>query len=168
MAQTSMNCCKGICYCRTSDSATPKVIQHPYPGISKYKSFEFAQVGRSSSPKLHISLSATRNVNSFEVYSPSLEYAETWLCSSKSLTPQLQAAITAVPGVFRFRNLEHPPLEAQAAKKGLTSLSPTAPRTLPVRMRATAQAVVLQMSTQRWVHWGNEHLKASGGGGSKP
>ena len=61
-----------------------------------------------------IALSATRNVNSFEVYSPSLEYAETWLCSSKSLTPQIQAAITAVPGVFRFRVYTHdPPLHTE-------------------------------------------------------
>ena len=67
--------------------------------ISKYKSFEFAQNGRLrtfTKATYFIALSATRNGNSFEVYSPSLEYAETWLCSSKSLTPQVQAAITAV------------------------------------------------------------------------
>ena len=51
--------------------------------ISKYKSFEFAQNGRLrtfTKATYFIALSATRNVNSFEVYSPSLEYAETWLC----------------------------------------------------------------------------------------
>ena len=58
-----------------------------------------------------IVLSPARNVNSFEVYSPSLEYTETGLCSSKFLTTQLQAAITAVPGVFRFRVYsQDPPL----------------------------------------------------------
>ena len=80
--------------------------------INKYKSFEFAQNGRLrtlTKATYFIALSATRNVNSFEVYSPSLEYAETWLCSSKSLTPQIQAAITAVPGVFRFRVYTHDP-----------------------------------------------------------
>ena len=59
-------------------------------------------------------LSATRNVNSFEVCSPNLECAETWLCSSKSLTPQIQTAITAVPGIFRFRVFAHdPPLHTE-------------------------------------------------------
>ena len=85
--------------------------------INKYKSFEFAQNGRLrtfTKATYFIALSATRNVNSFEVYSPSLEYAETWLCSSKSLTPQIQAAITAVPGVFRFRVYTHdPPLHTE-------------------------------------------------------
>ena len=85
--------------------------------ISKYKSFEFAQNGRLrtfTKATYFIALSATRNVNSFEVYSPSLEYAETWLCSSKSLTPQVQAAITAVPGIFRFRVYTHdPPLHTE-------------------------------------------------------
>ena len=47
--------------------------------------------------------------NSFEVHSPSLEYAETWLCSSKSLTPQIQAAITAVPESFDFESIRHDP-----------------------------------------------------------
>ena len=61
-----------------------------------------------------VALNATCNVNSFEVFSPSLEYAETWLCSSKSLTSQIQAAITAVPGVFRFRVYTHdPPLHTE-------------------------------------------------------
>ena len=85
--------------------------------INKYKSFEFAQNGSwraFTKATYFIALSATRNVNSFEVYSPSLEYAETWLCSSKSLTPQIQAAITAVPGVFRFRVYTHdPPLHTE-------------------------------------------------------
>ena len=48
--------------------------------ISKYRSFEFAQVGRSrifTKSTYFIALSEARNVNSFEVYSPSLEYAET-------------------------------------------------------------------------------------------
>ena len=74
--------------------------------VSKYKSFEFAQNGGSrtfTKATYFVALNATCNVNSFEVFSPSLEYAETWLCSSKSLTSQIQAAITAVPGVFRFR-----------------------------------------------------------------
>ena len=42
--------------------------------ISKYKSFEFTQVGRSrtfTKATYFIALSAARNVNSFEVYSPS-------------------------------------------------------------------------------------------------
>ena len=85
--------------------------------INKYKSLEFAQKGRLrtlTKATYFIALSATRNVNSFEVYSPSLEYAETWLCSSKSLTPQIQTAITAVPGVFRFRVYTHdPPLHTE-------------------------------------------------------
>ena len=85
--------------------------------ISKYKSFEFAQNSRLrtfTKATYFIALSATRNVNSFEVYSPNLEYAETWLCSSKSLTPQVQAAITAVPGIFRFRVYTHdPPLHTE-------------------------------------------------------
>ena len=85
--------------------------------INKYKSFEFAQNGRLrtfTKATYFIALSATRNVNSLEVYSPSLEYAETWLCSSKSLTPQIQAAIAAVPGVFRFRVYTHdPPLHTE-------------------------------------------------------
>ena len=85
--------------------------------ISKYKSFEFTQVGRSrtfTKATYFIALSAASNVNSFEVYSPSLEYAETWLCSSKFLTSQLQAAITAVPGVFRFRVYsQDPPLHTE-------------------------------------------------------
>ena len=85
--------------------------------ISKYKSFEFAQNSRLrtfTKATYFIALSATCNVNSFEVFSPSLEYAETWLCSSKSLTPQVQAAITAVPGIFRFRVYTHdPPLHTE-------------------------------------------------------
>ena len=85
--------------------------------ISKYKSFEFAQNGGSrtfTKATYFVALNPTGNVNSFEVYSPSLEYAETWLCSSKSLTPQIQAAITAVPGVFRFRVYTHdPPLHTE-------------------------------------------------------
>ena len=85
--------------------------------ISKYKSFEFAQNGGSrtfTKATYFVALNATCNVNSFEVFSPSLEYAETWLCSSKSLTSQIQAAITAVPGVFRFRVYTHdPPLHTE-------------------------------------------------------
>ena len=85
--------------------------------ISKYKSFEFAQNGGSrtfTKATYFVALNATRNVNSFEVFSPSLEYAETWLCSSKSFTSQIQAAITAVPGVFRFRVYTHdPPLHTE-------------------------------------------------------
>ena len=85
--------------------------------ISKYKSFEFAQTGRSrtfTKATYFIALSSARNVNSFEVFSPSLEYTETWLCSSKFLTTQLQAAITAVPGVFRFRVYsQDPPLHTE-------------------------------------------------------
>ena len=80
--------------------------------ISKYKSFEFAQNGGSrtfTKATYFVALNATCNVNSFEVFSPSLECAETWLCSSKSLTSQIQAAITAVPGVFRFRVYTHSP-----------------------------------------------------------
>ena len=61
-------------------------------------------------PKLLISLLSVPLV----IYSPSLECAETWLCSSKSLTPQVQAAITAVPGIFRFRVYTHDsPLHTQ-------------------------------------------------------
>ena len=85
--------------------------------ISKYRSFEFAQTGREhtfTEVTYFIALSATRNVNCFEVYSPCLEYTETWLCSSKFLTAQLQAAITAVPGVFRFRVYsQDPPLHSE-------------------------------------------------------
>ena len=85
--------------------------------ISKYKSFEFAQNGGSrtfTKATYFVALNANRNVNSFEVFSPSLEYTETWLCSSKSFTSQIQAAITAVPGVFRFRVYTHdPPLHTE-------------------------------------------------------
>ena len=85
--------------------------------ISKYKSFEFAQNGGSrtfTKATYFVALNAIRNVNSFEVFSPSLEYTETWLCSSKSFTSQIQAAITAVPGVFRFRVYTHdPPLHTE-------------------------------------------------------
>ena len=77
----------------------------------------FAQVGRSrifTKSTYFIALSEARNVNSFEIYSPSLEYTETWLCSSKFLTPQIQDTITAVPGVFRFRVYsQDPPLHTE-------------------------------------------------------
>ena len=94
--------------------------------ISKYKSFEFAQNGGSrtfTKATYFIALSATRNVNSFEVFSPSLEYAETWLCSSKSFTSQIQAAITAVPGVFRFRVYTHDPLSIQSLERQTDAVS---------------------------------------------
>ena len=97
--------------------------------ISKYKSFEFAQNGRLrtfTKATYFIALSATRNVNSFEVYSPNLEYAETWLCSSKSLTPQVQAAITAVPGIFRFRVYTHAPLSIQSLEQQIDAVSASA------------------------------------------
>ena len=85
--------------------------------ISKYKSFEFAQTGRTrtfTKATYFIALSAARNVNCFEVYSPCLECTETWLCSSKFLATQLQAAITAVPSVFRFRVYsQDPPLHSE-------------------------------------------------------
>ena len=85
--------------------------------VSKYRSLEFAQVGRSrtfTKSTYFIALSEARNVNSFEVYSPSLECAETWLCSSKFLTPQVQDTVTAVPRVFRFRVYsQDPPLHTE-------------------------------------------------------
>ena len=57
--------------------------------ISRCKSFEFAQAGRKravTKGTYFIALGATLNTEDFEVYSPCIEYSETWLCSSKVLT----------------------------------------------------------------------------------
>ena len=70
----------------------------------------------------------------------------------------------------------HPPLEKQVIGRGLPLPHPTlancqgiviAPRTVAVWRKATAQAVVLQMSKKRQFHRENKSSKALEGGGSK-
>lgn len=70
--------------------------------ICRYKNFAFTQAGRTrpvTKGTYFIALCSAHNTGSFEVFLPCVEYAETWLSSSMALTTQMQASITAVPGL---------------------------------------------------------------------
>ena len=74
--------------------------------VSKYQEFTYAPTGQNKKVTKSIYLvllHSSFTINSFEVISPSLEYAETWLCNSAVLTPTVLERIKSMPGVVRFR-----------------------------------------------------------------
>ena len=74
--------------------------------ISKYQEFAYAPFGQTKKVTKSIYLillHSSFTANGFEVISPNLEYAETWLCNSKVLTTTVQERIKSMTGVVRFR-----------------------------------------------------------------
>ena len=74
--------------------------------VSKYQDFTSAPTGQTKKVTKSIYfvlLHSSFTINSLEVISPSLEYAETWLCNSAVLTPTVQERIKSISGVVRFR-----------------------------------------------------------------
>ena len=74
--------------------------------ISRYQDFAYAPFGQTKKVTksiYFILLHSSFTTSGFEVISPNLEYAETWLCNSAILTSTVQERIKPMSGVVRFR-----------------------------------------------------------------